>query len=202
MQEGSGRHSVVFGSSSYTVEELVGMQLKHAVDMGEKAAGLAEGTSIDGAIIAVPPFFSPRERQAVLDAAEVADVTVERLANDLVSVAVQWALNRQPSQEAEYHVFFDMGAASTTAAVAKFKSGTKANKSIQIMAYDYDATLGGREIDHRLAEHLRKRFEEQTKQSLKGRHQANARFLKEATKAKGRPQCQHRIIRLHGRCAP
>jgi len=63
---------------SYSVEELVAAQLDHIQQ-------IAKGDTIsalDGAVITVPHYFNQFERQAILDAAEIAGLKVFSLVND------------------------------------------------------------------------------------------------------------------------
>ncbi|KAJ1535719.1 Chitin synthase, class 2, partial [Nowakowskiella sp. JEL0078] len=62
----------------YSVEELVAMQLAHA----KRQAELSGNEKIHGAVITVPPYFNQFERQAMIDAAELAGLKVLGLIND------------------------------------------------------------------------------------------------------------------------
>ena len=90
-------------------QELVGMVLSHARD---QAANMA-GERIVDAVITVPPFFTQFERQAVLDAAELAGLKVLRRINVDTAVALHYGITRKFNATPEYHIFYDMGASST-----------------------------------------------------------------------------------------
>lgn len=66
------------GETQYRTEELVAMLLSHAKDQAEKYAQV----SVSGAVIAVPPYWTHLERQAMLDAADLANLRVFALIND------------------------------------------------------------------------------------------------------------------------
>lgn len=93
----------------------------------------------------------------------------------------------------QHHIFYDMGAGSTVATLVKFSSETvsegRSNRTVptlQVLAMGYDATLGGSEIDARLASFLLSRFvQSNTLSSDATRNpRALAKFLKEANKVK------------------
>jgi hypoxia up-regulated 1 len=62
------------GSAEYSVEELVAMVLSYAVDLAEHYTKLP----MKDVVITVPPFYGQRQRQALLDAAEIAGLKVGR----------------------------------------------------------------------------------------------------------------------------
>ena len=90
-------------------QELVAMLLTHARDQAAEMAG----ERIVDVIITVPPFFNQFERQALLDAAELAGLIVLELINVDTAVAVHYGITRKFNNTPEYHIFYDMGAAST-----------------------------------------------------------------------------------------
>ncbi|ORY30085.1 actin-like ATPase domain-containing protein [Rhizoclosmatium globosum] len=146
------------GDVVYTVEEILAMQLAHA----KRQAEISGGESISGAVITVPPYYNHYERQAVLDAAEIANLRVLQLMNDGTAVALNYAMTRPPlNGTAQHHLFFDMGAGSTVATLVKFTS-TKVKKlqipTLEILSTGFDKKLGGKAIDVKLQKHLAKLF--------------------------------------------
>ena len=63
---------------TYTVEELTAILLSYGRQQAESFAG----EKVRDAIVTVPPFWNQHERQAFLDAAEIAGLNVIRLIND------------------------------------------------------------------------------------------------------------------------
>ncbi|RKP01357.1 hypothetical protein CXG81DRAFT_5259, partial [Caulochytrium protostelioides] len=150
------RNTVVFKHSSgetYTVEELVAYQLRHACDQAKAWAN----DPVMGAVITVPPYWGIHERQALLAAANLAELRVLGLMNDHAAVAINFIANRKVT-DPEYHVFYDMGAGSTVATVVKFHNvqipiGPKYKKTVleaAVLGSGFDATLGGKVLDHSL----------------------------------------------------
>ncbi|KAJ3238030.1 Hypoxia up-regulated protein 1 [Chytriomyces hyalinus] len=173
----------------YTVEEIVAMQLAHA----KRQAEISGGESVSGAVITVPAYLVHHERQAILDAAEIAGIRVLQLMNDGTAVALNYIMARSMKEkETQHHIFFDMGAGSTTATLAKF-TATKVKKElvpeIEILAVGYDRKLGGRTIDVKLQKHLAKIFMKspagsKSKEPIIGNARSMARLLKEANRVK------------------
>ncbi|KAF9968117.1 hypothetical protein BGZ70_006516 [Mortierella alpina] len=174
----------------YTAEELVAMQFALAKRQAEDTAG----ETIRDVVITVPPFFNQFERQAVLDAAELAGLRVLSLVHDESAVALNYGMTRAFPQE-QCHLFYDMGAGSTVASLACFQDLTvkdgKLNKTVQqieIKSVGYDRTLGGHEFDIRLQKLLAEKFQEQkgSKVSMPvfQNERAMAKLLKEANRVK------------------
>ncbi|KAJ1343401.1 hypothetical protein BSLG_001991 [Batrachochytrium salamandrivorans] len=142
MIEDSKRNTIRFQhdqSTTYSAEELSAMLLAYA----KRQAASYSGSFVSGAVITVPPYYSHFERQAILDAAEIADLKVFQLINDETAVS-----------EPKYHIFYDMGAGSTIASLVYFKTDvvTKYGKNrtvieVEVKAVSHDETLGGNSID-------------------------------------------------------
>ncbi|CAO3565139.1 unnamed protein product [Mortierella alpina] len=175
----------------YTAEELVAMQFALAKRQAEDTAG----ETIRDVVITVPPFFNQFERQAVLDAAELAGLRVLSLVHDESAVALNYGMTRSFPQE-QCHLFYDMGAGSTVASLACFQDLTvkdvgKLNKTVQqieIKSVGYDRTLGGHEFDVRLQKLLAEKFQEQKGSKISmpvvQNERAMAKLLKEANRVK------------------
>lgn len=141
-----------------SVEELVALLLDHARDQAETAGK----EPVSGAVITVPPFFTQIERQALLDAAKIAKLPVLGLMSDETAVALNYAVSRSfPVQQ--NHIFYDMGAGSTVAAVVQFDAlnSTKSKTStpvISVKSIGYDKNLGGTQFDVKLQQFLAAEF--------------------------------------------
>ncbi|KAF9953294.1 hypothetical protein BGZ72_005512 [Mortierella alpina] len=177
--------------TKYTAEELVAMQFALAKRQAEDTAG----ETVRDVVITVPPFFNQFERQAVLDAAELAGLRVLSLVHDESAVALNYAMTRSFPQE-QCHIFYDMGAGSTVASLACFQDLTvkdvgKFNKTVQqieIKSVGYDRTLGGHEFDVRVQKLLADKFQEQKGAKISmpvvQNERAMAKLLKEANRVK------------------
>ena len=76
----SNRSSLTFvhGENTYSVEELVAMQLANIKSQAEKMAE----ERIRELVLTVPAFWSEQERKAIIDAAEIAGMRVSTLIHD------------------------------------------------------------------------------------------------------------------------
>ena len=154
------RHTAFNGSTVvYTAEELVAMSLEHIVKISEADAE----TFLSGATLTVPPFFSQSERQALLDAADLAGLNVYALLNENTAAAIQYGIDRRYDNETAPHtiLLYNMGSTSTKASVVTFaarqvKDGRK-NKTeggLEVLSVGYDARLGGQHFETVLVDHI------------------------------------------------
>lgn len=73
-----GSPSISSSSASFPVEEILAMQLTYAKEMADEVAG----ESVRDVVVTVPGWFGQSERQAVLDATELAGLRCIGLVND------------------------------------------------------------------------------------------------------------------------
>jgi hypoxia up-regulated 1 len=179
------------GKGPYPLAELVAMQLEEA----KRQASATAMEPVRDCVIAVPSYFSPAERQTIIDAAELAGFRVQQLINDGAAVALNYAMSRSFNDTPEYHILFDMGAASTTVTVASYRSVSvkdvgkyfKNVPQVQIHGLAYDRHLGGGEIDRRLRDHLAATFTtlvKGIKEPVEKDPRTMSKLLKEANRVK------------------
>ncbi|KAJ1665446.1 lumenal Hsp70 protein [Coemansia sp. RSA 1813] len=176
-------------NETLTVQEIVAMQLRHAQQLVKES----EGVLVKDAVFTVPSFFDRSQRQAMLEAADLAGFRTLALVNDGSAVALNYAMNRAFSKP-EKHLFYDMGAGKTVATVARFsmrqESKPKRSKKttvINIQSFSSDATLGGQEIDFLVRDMLVERFAQSSRSpadDVKTSARAMNRLLKEAKRVK------------------
>ncbi|KAJ3414859.1 Hypoxia up-regulated protein 1 [Chytridiales sp. JEL 0842] len=176
---------------TYTVEEVLAMQLAHA----KRQAEISGSEAVTGAVLTVPAFFNQFQRQAVLDAAEMAGLRVLSLMNDGTAVALNYAMTRS-FPEPEYHIFFDMGAGNTVATLAKLhtievKDGLKRKQNVsevEILGVGHNSGLGGMVLDVKLQKYLADIFTKEkgtkAKTKITDSSRAMAKLLKEANRVK------------------
>lgn len=138
------------GNSTYlfSPEELVAM---HLLQIKSKAVSdlSAQSRSSDAVLaedvaIAVPPFLSPEQRNAYLDALSLVPFSnILGLVDYGTAVALNYLLGRQSnlSPDKEYHVVFDMGAGSTSATL--FSTLYNGLSVLELEGMAYDLELGG-----------------------------------------------------------
>ena len=177
--------------TNYAVEELVGMLFSDLKLQAEETAK----EPVKEVVISVPAYFTHWQRRAIKDAAELAGLKVISMLNDGTAVVLNYALPRDFNQS-EFHVIYDMGAGDTQVTVAKFgpveiKDGSrmKTVQQAEILASTWDRTLGGWDIDDRLARYLSEKFVEQKGDALSTKNvwdntRARLKLEKEANRVK------------------
>lgn len=164
--------------TEWSVEELTAMEFAYVKHLAE---GVAEEPVTD-VIVTVPPYYTQFERDAVVDAIEIAGMRTLALIHDGTAVAVNYAMTRTFAKP-EYHVIFDAGASSIRATVAQFSTTGDATQ-INVAGVGYDRTVGGTELDRRLRELLIEAFSAKHKQDIRGNARGMARLWKEAGRVK------------------
>ncbi|CAA7622359.1 Fe-S protein assembly chaperone HscA [Magnetospirillum sp. SS-4] len=109
-------------------------------------AELAQGKSVDRAVITVPAYFDDGARTATKDAARLAGLEVLRLVNEPTAAALAYGLDN--SSEGLYAVF-DLGGGTFDVSILRMEKGV-----FQVRATGGDSALGGDDIDHAIAEHF------------------------------------------------
>lgn len=149
--------------SVLTSEQLVGSILHYAKGITEAFAGAGE---IRDCVITVPSFFGQSQRQAIIDSARLAGLTVMSLINNHAAAALQHGYTRTFGNKSENVIFYDIGASSVEAALVKYSSfevreGGRTNTHSQFEVKDvaWDASLGVQDLDMLLVNHFADQFE-------------------------------------------
>ena len=204
-----GRNTVSFQSGvfaedkSYTVEELLAMELKNVRENAKALAGKAY--DIHDVVFTVPAFYTVEERRALEVAARLAGLKVLSVISDGLAVGLNYATGRTfpditKDGKPEIDLVFDMGAGSTSATVVKFQGRTvkdvgKRNKTIQevqIMGTGWDRTLGGDALNSLIVEDMVSAFTELpaaksaslTADKVKAHGRTAAKLFKEAERVR------------------
>ncbi|KAH3762417.1 heat-shock protein 70 [Pelomyxa schiedti] len=133
----------------FTPEQVVAMLLGKLKTTTEKSIG----TKVKDVVISVPGFWTDRQRRALLDAAEIADLNVLKLINEHSATALFSGFYRQDieKEETKKCLLVDMGHSATSVSVIFF---TKAG--FKVVAAEFDPLLGGRSFDEVVAEQVAK----------------------------------------------
>ncbi|KAK9826508.1 hypothetical protein WJX81_008378 [Elliptochloris bilobata] len=148
----------------YTAEELVASVIHYARRITEAAS---EGAPVLDCVIAIPAFFGPAQRQALIDSAQLAGVNVLALINSHAAAALQYGIERDFTNRSEWVILYDMGAASTEAALVRFSSFSikeygkaKTYSQFEVVDVAWDDALGAEVLDQALLEHFAAAFAE------------------------------------------
>ena len=107
-------------------------------------------------VISVPSYYSNSERQAVLDAAEIANLKCIRLINESTAIALNYGFFRKadlPEKDPRNVVFVDLGHSKLTVTIASFLKG-----KMRIIVHNSDRNLGARNMDNLLVDILGEEF--------------------------------------------
>lgn len=170
--------------TKWAVEELVAMKFAYIKHLAE----LVANEKVTDVVVAVPPYYSQFERDAIADAIEISGLRTLAIINDGTAVAVNYAMTRTfPTPE--YHVIYDAGSSGIRATVASFttakdfKTGA-AGTHIAVAGVGYDRTTGGVELDRRMREILIDAFNAKTGRDIREDKRGMAKLWKEALRVK------------------
>ncbi|TIA89771.1 hypothetical protein E3P99_01912 [Wallemia hederae] len=176
---------------SFSIEELLAMQFHYARQLAE----MQSGETIKDVVLTLPPYFSVYERQAVLDAVNLAALQPLALINDGSAVAVNYAMTRQFDSTPSSYIIYDAGASSLSATLVEISSTAPPKKrfgnqqnttNIDVVGTAYDDSVGGVDLDHKLRDVLADAFQQQHRLDNSWRSNARAwnKLLVEAGRVK------------------
>lgn len=105
----------------FTVEQVMAFYLKKLHEFYVKAE--APGKDV---VLSIPSYTSNTERQALVDACEIAGLKCLRVINDNTAICYNYGFFRKndlPSEGERVVAFVDMGHSKTTVTIAGFKQG-------------------------------------------------------------------------------
>lgn len=192
--EDAQRGTILFkhdDETTYSPEELIAQLLHRAKEFAETNAQ----QPIKECVLTVPGYFNQAERKALLQAAELANLKVLQLINDYTAVALNYGIFRIKhfNETAQYVMFFDMGASSTTVTIVSYqtiktkeKGFVETHPQLTVIGVGYDRSLGGLEIQLRLRDYLATKFNEmkKTPNDVFQNPRAMAKLFKEAGRVK------------------
>lgn len=187
---------------TFTPQQIVAMLLQKvksiiadAAANDAKAAGVAKDTeSARNAgksvannmdlVIAVPPYYTNRMRQALLDACKIAKVNCLRLIHEPTAIALSYGIfksaKREFSDDEDTKVMFiDAGHSTLTATVVSFKNG-----ALKVLSTASDPTCGSRDIDHAIAKYFAQDFQQKTGLDPWNKTKARIKLMMQAERIK------------------
>jgi molecular chaperone DnaK len=165
---------VGMAGKSYTPQEISAFILTAI----REAAQAALGAGLRRAVITVPAYFNETQRQATLEAGEIAGLIVERIINEPTASALAYGYGLANDQHLKVLVY-DLGGGTFDVSLIELHSGV-----VDVLATAGDNYLGGDDFDERLAGMIADAFNEEHHVNLREHHQAWARLLRAAEEAK------------------
>ena len=155
----------------FSITELAGMLLSRLRETTEADVD----RTVHDVVLAVPVYYTDRQRRALLDAASIAGLNCLRLVNECTAVALSWGMPKADTLPADNTprlvCFVDIGHASTSVCIGSF---TKTRAEIKSVAWN--RCLGGRDFDDALAQHIATHLATQSKSPLDVRNNRRAMF--------------------------
>jgi len=135
------------------------------------------GEKMTKAVITVPAHFNDNQRQATIDAGEIAGLSVTRIVNEPTAAALAYGLNKS-DQELKILVF-SFGGGTNDTTIMDFGGGV-----FEVLATSGDTQTGGADVDKVIMDYLVADFRKDTGIDLTGDLKAMARLKEAAEKAK------------------
>ena len=108
--------------------------------------------NIEGCVITVPAHFTNVEREATLLAAELANLNVLQLLNEPSAAAISYGFEKEIKGNI---LVIDFGGGTLDISIVQIE-----NNKFDVIGYDGDQLLGGRDIDNTLLDYCNKKFQE------------------------------------------
>jgi len=135
------------------------------------------GEKITKAVITVPAHFNDNQRQATIDAGEIAGLKVTRVVNEPTAAALAYGLDKA-GQELKIMVF-SFGGGTNDTTVMDFGGGV-----FEVLATSGDTKTGGTDLDQAVMDYTISEFKRETGVDLRGDIKAMARLKDAAEQAK------------------
>ncbi|KAL0491806.1 HSP70 [Acrasis kona] len=183
-----GSVDVVFrdGTTKYSVEALFGMIFKYIKELSKDSARSA----VTDVVITVPHWFTVEKRQAILDAATIADLKVLSILHENTAAAVQYGLSKHKTLKdsvttPDYILaLLDFGHNHLTASVYNFTYGNVTLGNLELLKAEHIDNLGGVDFDTALAEYFADEFKAKYKKDVREEPRAMARLVQQARRTK------------------
>jgi len=135
------------------------------------------GEKVTKAVITVPAHFNDNQRQATIDAGEIAGLKVTRIVNEPTAAALAYGLDKV-GQEMKILVF-SFGGGTNDTTIMDFGGGV-----FEVLATSGDTQTGGADVDKAIMDYLVADFKRETGIDLSGDIKAMARLKEAGERAK------------------
>jgi len=147
--DGTGRVSIEMHGRAWSPEEISAEILKKL----KRDAEASLGYPVDRAVITVPAYFNDAQRNATIQAGELAGLKVERIVNEPTAAALAYGLDKL--KEKSRVAVYDLGGGTFDLSILELNQGT-----FQVLSTNGNTRLGGDDIDRRLTDQLIQRIQE------------------------------------------
>ena len=169
---GTGRKITLQGKD-YTPQQISSFILQKILRDAETYLG----EKMTKAVITVPAHFNDNQRQATIDAGEIAGLSVTRIVNEPTAAALAYGLDKS-DQELKILVF-SFGGGTNDTTIMDFGGGV-----FEVLSTSGDTQTGGADVDKAIMDYLVTEFRRDTGIDLTSDLKAMARLKEAAEKAK------------------
>ena len=142
----------------------------------KEAAEQHLGEKVEKAVITVPAYFNPAQRQATKDAGKIAGLEVLRIINEPTAAALAYGLEKN---EGKKIAVYDLGGGTFDVSILEIGDGV-----FEVKSTNGDTFLGGEDFDLRIVDYLADEFKKEQGVDLRKDKLALQRLKEEAEKAK------------------
>jgi molecular chaperone DnaK len=169
---GTGR-KITLNGKEYTPQQISGFILQKILRDTETYLG----EKVTKAVITVPAHFNDNQRQATIDAGEIAGLKVTRIVNEPTAAALAYGLDKT-HQDMKILVF-SFGGGTNDTTIMDFGGGV-----FEVLATSGDTQTGGADVDKAIMDWLVSEFKRESGIDLTNDMKAMARLKEAAEKAK------------------
>jgi len=166
-------YKVKVSGKDYTPQQISALILQKILRDSEAYLG----EKINKAVITVPAHFNDNQRQATIDAGEIAGLKVTRIVNEPTAAALAYGLDKS-GQEMKILVF-SFGGGTNDTTIMDFGDGV-----FEVLATSGDTKTGGADLDQAVMNYIISEFKRETGIDLKGDTKALERLRDAAETAK------------------
>ncbi|TFH18904.1 molecular chaperone DnaK [Candidatus Bathyarchaeota archaeon] len=164
---------ITLQGKDYTPQQISGFILQKILRDTE----IYLGEKVTKAVITVPAHFNDNQRQATIDAGEIAGLKVTRIVNEPTAAALAYGLDKT-NQNMKILVF-SFGGGTNDTTIMDFGGGV-----FEVLATSGDTQTGGADVDKAIMDYLVADFKRETGIDLSKDMKAMARLKEGAEKAK------------------
>jgi molecular chaperone DnaK len=165
--------TVTLHGKDYTPQQISAFILQKILRDAEEYLGY----EIKKAVITVPAHFNDNQRQATIDAGEIAGLDVTRIVNEPTAAALAFGLDKMDSELKI--LVFSFGGGTNDTTIMEFGDGV-----FEVLSTSGDTKTGGTDVDKAIMDFVVNEFKKENGLDLKSDIKAMARIKEASEKAK------------------